>query len=183
MTTLGLPKKDDLPEESQVLLDQLHKKIGMVPNFHAMLAVSPQALKAYMTLHQLATETAFSADEVTVVWQSINVEHACHYCVPAHTAVANGMGVDQSITDALRNETPLADPKLEALRTFTLLVVRNRGDVPKADVAAFKAAGFDDRAITDVVMILSQKVMSNYLNHMADTPIDDVFAPFAWSKA
>ena len=93
MTTLGLPDKDAIPAESQVLLDQLEKGIGMVPNFHAMLSVSPQALKGYMTLHQLATETAFNADEVTVVWQSINVEHACHYCVPAHTAVANGMGV------------------------------------------------------------------------------------------
>jgi uncharacterized peroxidase-related enzyme len=182
MTTLGLPDKDAIPAESQVLLDQLEKGIGMVPNFHAMLAVSPQALKAYMTLHQLVTETDFDADEVTVVWQTINVEHACHYCVPAHTAVANGMGVDQDITDALRNESPLANAKLEALRQFTLLVVRNRGNVPKADVDSFKAAGFTDRSITDVVLVLSQKVMSNYLNHMADTPVDDAFAPFAWSK-
>jgi uncharacterized peroxidase-related enzyme len=182
MTTLGLPDKDAIPAESQVLLDQLEKGIGMVPNFHAMLAVSPQALKAYMTLHQLVTETNFDADEVTVVWQTINVEHACHYCVPAHTAVANGMGVDQDITDALRNESPLASAKLEALRQFTLLVVKNRGNVPKADVERFKAAGFTDRSITDVVLVLSQKVMSNYLNHMADTPVDDAFAPFAWSK-
>ena len=182
MTTLGLPNKDNIPAESQVLLDQLEKGIGMVPNFHAMISVSPQALKGYMTLHQLATETAFNADEVTVVWQSINVEHACHYCVPAHTAVANGMGVDQSITEALRNETPLPNAKLEALRHFTLLVVIHRGNVPKADVDSFKAAGFTDRSIADVVMILSQKVMSNYLNHMADTPVDDAFSPFAWSK-
>jgi len=180
--TLDVLSTEQAPAESQVLLNQLQKSIGMIPNFHAMIAASPQALKAYMTLHQLATETAFTANEVTVVWQTINVEHACHYCVPAHTAVANGMGVDQSISDALRNETPLADPKLEALRQFTLLVVRNRGNVPKADVDAFKAAGFDDRAITDVVMILSQKVMSNYLNHMADTPVDDAFVSFAWSK-
>ena len=91
--TLDVLSKDQTPAESQVLLDQLQKGIGMVPNFHAMIAASPQALKGYMTLHQLATETAFTADEVTVVWQSINVEHACHYCVPAHTAVANDMGL------------------------------------------------------------------------------------------
>ncbi len=180
--TLAVLTTEQAPEESQTLLNQLQKKMGMVPNFHAMIAASPQALKAYMTLHQLATETAFNANEVTVVWQSINVEHACHYCVPAHTAVANSMGVDPSISNALRNETPLNDVKLEALRQFTLLVVRNRGHVAEADVNAFKAAGYGDRAITDVVMILSQKVMSNYLNHMADTPIDDAFAPFEWSK-
>jgi len=180
--TLDVLSKDQTPAESQVLLDQLQKNIGMVPNFHAMLAVSPQALKGYMTLHQLVTETAFTAEEMTVAWQTINVEHACHYCVPAHTAVANGMGVDQDISEALRNETPLADTKLEALRQFTLLMVRNRGHVDKADVDTFKAAGFTDRSITDVLLVLAQKTMSNYLNHMADTPIDDAFAPFAWSK-
>ena len=182
MTTLGLPDKDNIPAESQTLLNQLGKSIGMVPNFHAMLAVSPQALKGYMTLHQLVTETAFNADELTVVWQSINVEHGCHYCVPAHTAVAKGMGVDQAISEALRNETILPNIKLEALRQFTLLIVRNRGNVPKANVDTFKSAGYTDRSIVDVVLILSQKVMSNYLNHMADTPVDEAFSPFSWSK-
>lgn len=182
MATLGLPNKNAIPEESQVLLGQIKKNIGMVPNFHTMISVSPQALKGYMTLHQLATETDFDEDEVTVVWQTINVEHACHYCVPAHTAVAKSMGVDESISDALRNETPLPSEKLEALRQFTLLVVRNRGHVPAADINAFKAIGFTDRAITDVVLILSQKVMSNYLNHMADTPVDEAFSAFAWTK-
>jgi alkylhydroperoxidase family enzyme len=182
MTTLGLPNNATVPEESQVLLDQLEKSLGMVPNFHAMISVSPQALKGYMTLHQLATESAFNEDEVTVVWQTINVEHACHYCVPAHTAVAKGMGVDDSISQALRDETPLPSEKLEALRQFTLMVVRNRGNVPEVDINAFKATGFTDRSITDIVLILSQKVMSNYLNHMADTPVDDAFSDFSWTK-
>ena len=71
--TLDVLSTEQAPAESQVLLNQLQKSIGMIPNFHAMIAASPQALKAYMTLHQLATETAFTANEVTVVWQTINV--------------------------------------------------------------------------------------------------------------
>jgi NADH:ubiquinone oxidoreductase subunit F (NADH-binding) len=46
---------------------------------------------------------------LTVVWQSINVEHACHYCVPAHTGIAAMMKVDEAITEALRNETALSN--------------------------------------------------------------------------
>ena len=61
MATLPVLVKDQTPSESQVLLDQMQKSIGMIPNFHAMLAASPQALKGYMTLHQLVTETAFTA--------------------------------------------------------------------------------------------------------------------------
>jgi alkylhydroperoxidase family enzyme len=72
---------------------------------------------------------------LTVVWQSINVEHACHYCVPAHTGIAAMMKVDEAITEALRNETPLVNPKLEALRTMTLSIVRNRGHVAEEELA------------------------------------------------
>lgn len=179
MSTLNVLTKQETPEESQVLLDQLEKNIGMVPNFHAVLAASPQALKAYMTLHQLVTETAFTAEEMTVAWQTINAEHECHYCFPAHAAVAAGMGVDQGICDAIKNNTTLPTDKLEALRTFTLQLVRNRGNVEPADVENFKNAGYSDRSISDVLLVLAQKTMSNYLNHMANTPLDDAFAPFA----
>jgi len=179
MATLPVLEKDQIPAESQELLDQMQKSIGMIPNFHAVLAVSPQALKAYMTLHQLVTETAFTAEEMTVVWQTINNEHDCHYCFPAHVAVAVGMGVDKSICDAIKNQTALPTDKLEALRTYTLQVVRNRGNVDASDVDAFKQAGFTDRSIADVLLVLAQKTMSNYLNHIAKTPLDDAFAPFA----
>lgn len=179
MSTFNVLSKDEVPAESKALLEQLEKSIGMIPNFHAVLAASPQALKAYMTLHQLVTESAFTAEEMTVVWQTINNEHDCHYCFPAHVAVAVGMNVDRSISDAIKNDTALPTDKLEALRTFTLQLVRNRGNVDQADVDTLKNAGFTDRSIADVLLVLAQKTMSNYLNHMADTPLDEAFAPFA----
>ncbi|MEP0478869.1 MAG: carboxymuconolactone decarboxylase family protein, partial [Nonlabens sp.] len=129
MTTLKVHNIESAPEESKVLLEGSQKSFGMIPGLHGVLAASPQLLKAYQQLHQLFTETSFDANELTVVWQTINVEHGCHYCVPAHTGIAQMMKVDDSITEALRNETPLADSKLEALRTMTLSVVRNRGNV------------------------------------------------------
>ena len=116
-----------------------------------------------------------------MVWQSINVEHACHYCVPAHTWIANDMGVSDDITDALRNETPLPNARLEALRTFTLNVVRNRGIVDDKAVQAFLNAGFTQRQILEVILGVAQKVMSNYTNHLVQTPVDGVFAKYTWT--
>mgnify|MGYP000704292700 FL=1 len=112
----------------------------------------------------------------------INVEHACHYCVPAHTGIANMMKVDEAITEALRNETPLADEKLEALRTFTLSVVRNRGNVTQEDLDAFYAVGYGEQQVLEVILGLAQKTISNYTNHIAHTPVDDAFKKFEWSK-
>jgi len=34
-----------------------------------------------------------------------------------------------------------------------------------------------------VILGLSQKVMSNYTNHLAETPVDEAFKGFAWEKA
>lgn len=35
----------------------------------------------------------------------------------------------------------------------------------------------------EVILVLSQKVMSNYINHIAETPVDEPFQKFAWKKA
>jgi hypothetical protein len=55
----------------------------MIPGLHRF-GRSPGILDAYQQLHELFVNSSFNEEELTVVWQSINVEHACHYCVPAH---------------------------------------------------------------------------------------------------
>lgn len=174
---------DTAPEASRPLLEQSQKAFGRLPGLHKVLAESPQAFEGYQLLHKLFTETDFNAEELTVVWQSINVEHACHYCVPAHTGIAKMMKVPEDITHALRNETPLPTAKLEALRTFTVQMVRARGNVTDAQMDAFFAAGYGHRAVLDVILGLAQKTMSNYINHVAQTPVDAVFQPLAWQRS
>ncbi|WP_282049354.1 carboxymuconolactone decarboxylase family protein [Maribacter aquivivus] len=182
MTTLKVHDIESAPEGSKALLENSQKSFGMIPGLHGVLASSPKILEAYQTLHQLFSETSFNNDELTVVWQTINVEHACHYCVPAHTGIAKMMKVDDAITEALRNETPLADAKLEALRTMTLTIVRNRGNVTQEDLDTFYAAGYGEQQVLEIILGLSQKVISNYTNHIAHTPVDAPFEKFAWSK-
>jgi alkylhydroperoxidase family enzyme len=170
-------------EAAQPLIERSQKAMGRLPGLHAVMAEAPGLLDGYQVLHGLfQNATTFDKDELTVIWQSINVEHACHYCVPAHTGIAKMMKVDDAITEALRTETPLASVKLEALRAYTLQMVRQRGDVTAAQRAAFHAAGYDKRAELEIVLGIAQKVMSNYTNHLAQTPVDAVFEQFAWTK-
>ena len=183
MTEFTLHDTTTAPEGSQEQLQDSLQSFGMIPNLHATMAEAPGLLEAYKTLNQLFMDSSFNKEEMTVVWQTINVEHQCHYCVPAHTGIAKSMKVDDAITDALRNETPLPTEHLEALRTFTLAVVRNRGNVDDAEVAAFLEAGFSKRQVLEVILGAAQKVISNYTNHLAKTPIDKPFEKFAWQKA
>ena len=182
MTTLKVHNIETAPEGSKTLLENSQKAYGMIPGLHGVLAGAPKILEAYQTLHELFTETSFNAEELTVVWQTINVEHECHYCVPAHTGIAKMMKVDDTITDALRYETPFEDSKLEALRTMTLSIVRNRGHVSKDELNTFYGAGYEERQVLEIILGLSQKTISNYVNHIANTPVDAGFKKFAWSK-
>lgn len=183
MTEFTLHTEDTAPEASKRLLAKSKKAYGMIPGLHAVMAEAPGLLESYQTVHELFANSSFDKDELTVVWQSVNVEHACHYCVPAHTGIAKSMGVSDDISDALRNETPLPNARLEALRTFTLSVVRDRGNVDDGAVQAFLNAGFTRWQILEVILGVSQKVMSNYTNHLANTPIDAAFKKLEWQKA
>jgi alkylhydroperoxidase family enzyme len=182
MSNFELYNLENAPEAAKPLLEKSIKGFGMLPNLHAVMAESPALLDAYQQLHELAQNASFDKDELTVVWQTINVEHGCHYCVPAHTAIANMMGVDADITEALRNQSPLESTKLETLRDTTLLMVRNRGIIERVDIDTFYAVGFNKQNLLDIVLILAQKVMSNFTNHLAETPVDEAFQAFSWSK-
>jgi len=182
MSTLKVHTIESAPEASKSLLENSKKAYGMIPGLHGVLAGSPGILEAYQNLHQLFVDSSFNNEELTVVWQSINVEHECHYCVPAHTGIAAMMKVDEKITEALRNRTALADSKLEALREMTLSIVRNRGNVNDEEIEAFYAAGYGERQVLEIILGVSQKVISNYTNHIAQTPIDTAFEKFSWKK-
>jgi len=182
MSTFKKHSIDSAPEASKSILENSQKAFGRIPGLHAVMAEAPGLLEGYQILHKLFTESSFDAEELTVVWQSINVEHNCTYCVPAHTGIAHMMKVDPALTEALRNQEPMPTEKLQMLQDTTLAMVRKRGDLSDEEIDSFYAAGYGQRQLLEIVLGLSQKVMSNYTNHIAKTPVDEVFQKFAWQK-
>jgi alkylhydroperoxidase family enzyme len=182
MSTFMIHDLDSAPENSKPLLENSLKGFGMIPNLHGVMAEAPTVLEAYQMLHQLFQDSSFNKDELTVVWQTINVEHECHYCVPAHSAVAHMMKVNPALTEALRNTEAMPTEKLQVLHDVTLSMVRNRGHLSEDEIAAFYAVGFGQQQLLEIVLGLSQKMMSNYVNHIAKTPLDEAFQPFIWKK-
>lgn len=181
MTEFTLYDDSNAPADSKPLLAKSKQNFGMIPNLHAVMAASPQLLEGYQQLHELFAASGFSNEELTVVWQTINVEHQCHYCVPAHTGIAKQMQVDDELINALRDEKTIGDKKLEALRQFTLALVKQRGEVTTAALDSFYQVGYEQKHVLMIILGIAQKVMSNYTNHIAQTPIDKPFEKFSWS--
>ena len=169
------------PTPAQALLEGLLKKYGFVPNLHGGLAEAPAALQAYIELTALFDQTSFSPTERQVVLLAASAENLCTYCVAAHSVIARHMvKADPSIVNALRNFEPLPDPKLDALATFTRAVVKNRGVVCGKTLDNFITAGYTLVHVLEVVLGVTMKTLSNYTNHVIDTPLDAAFQVEAW---
>ncbi|AXR06098.1 carboxymuconolactone decarboxylase family protein [Salinimonas sediminis] len=182
MTDFTLYDESNAPEKSKPLLKESQKAFGMIPNLHAVMAEAPTLLEGYQKLHELAQQTSFNKEELTVVWQTVNVEHDCHYCVPAHTGIAKSMQVDDNLIQELRGDKTLSDAKLNTLKNTVLALTRGRGNVEQSVINEFFDAGYAQQQLLEIIVILAQKVMSNYTNHLADTPVDEPFKKFAWSR-
>jgi len=76
----------------------------------------------------------------------------------------------------------MPNEKLQALKDTTLSIVRNRGRISDTELEAFYAAGYGERQVLDIILGIAQKTMSNYTNHIANTPVDEPFQKFTWSK-
>ena len=169
------------PEASVEILNGIQKGWGFVPNLHRILAESPAALEAYSTLWGIAEKTNFSPQERNIAYLAIIYENECTYCMAGHTNLSRMAKVEPEAITAVREGRPIADPKLEALRQFAAKVTRNRGFVSKADVSAFKLAGYDNRAMLDVLVLAATKLISNYTNHLAQTPLDPFMKGAEWN--
>ena len=154
---------------------------GSIPNLYRGLANNPASLKMYLAFNEVLKDLgSLTPVEQQVVYLTVSAENACTYCVAAHSALASMVKIPQDILAELRDQKTLSDPKLNALRNFTLAEMEHRGWVPEQALNDFVAAGYEQCHVLEVITILAQKTMSNYFNHMAQTPLDDMFKPMEW---
>ena len=163
------------------MLGDIEKAYGFIPNLYGVFAESPAALRAYITLGKIFDESSFSATERQLIILAASRFNECNYCVAAHTVVAGMQKVPADVIEAIREDRAISDDRLEALRTFVTVAVEKRGWVSDDDMSAFLAAGFVRAQILEVIVGISFKTLSNYTNHIADTPLDAAFEAGAWS--
>ena len=183
MTTFTTHTIESAPESSKPFLQGAKNAYSFVPNLLGTMAEAPALLEGYMALAGIFDKTNLSETERQIILMTNNRLNGCVYCMAAHTSISQMAGVQPDVIEALRNNTPIADPKLEALRTFSAVINESRGWPTEAQVNAFLDAGYTQQNILEVIVGTSLKVMSNYTNHIAETTVDDAFLPNAWSPS
>ncbi|MFT5111077.1 MAG: putative peroxidase-related enzyme [Parasphingorhabdus sp.] len=180
--TLTAKSLDDADPKAKAILENTKAKMGMIPNMYRTMANSPAMLETYTQGYSNFRENSgFTPAEQEIVFLAISRENECHYCMAAHSFVADNISmVPFEVTEAIRNDEPIADSKLSALRAFTQTMVVSRGRPGGDDVDKFTLAGYSESHILDIILAISVKTISNYSNHVFDTPVDVAFAVRAW---
>ena len=173
---------ESAPEASRAGLEKAARKFGRLPNLIAVMAESPATLDAYLALHGNFEQTAFSPGERQVLLLAVSTVNACAYCVAAHTMGGRMAGLSDAVVEAIRDGKPIPDVRLAALSDFAMAMVEKRGWVTDAQIAAFLDAGFTKAHVFEVVLAVSMKTLSNYINHIADTPLDAALEAHRWTR-
>jgi len=168
---INTAKKESIPA-----LKKAEQLFGFVPNLIAALAESPATVNAYLQLNRLFDSTSFTSVERQVIMLTISRYADCQYCLAAHSTISKMLKVSDERVNAIIYGHPVTEPKLEALRIFTHLVVEKQGKLANWDLTNFYQAGYIKQQVLEVILGVSFMTLSNYVNHINDTPIDMVFA-------
>ncbi len=175
-----LHDRDSAPDAAAAF-DRAQATFGMIPNLTRKMATSPALAQAYLELTGLFEGCSLSAPERGVILLTVSRFHGCDYCMAAHSMTGRMTGLPDAAVDALREDRPLADQRLEALRQFANAMLEKRGWVDAADLSAFRKAGFGEQQVLDLILGIGLKTLSNYTNHIAGTPVDEAFQNEHWT--
>ena len=173
---------ENAPEASQQAMQWYLENFEMVPNLAQLMSNAPALLLSYwQTQLNLLQHSAFSKQEINIIETVVAHENKCQYCVAGHTAFGKNPlfnNTDEQL-NAIRNELDFEDAKLNTLRDFTLSVLKKQGWIDDGELETFLKAGYTRAQALDVVACIAAKVMSNFANQIALTPLDDAFASLA----
>ncbi len=153
------------------LLGQVRRKLGLVPNFFRVLANAPVALEGYLNFSAALAGGSLDnriREQIAIVVAESNL---CRYCLSAHAFWAEKAGLSsEEIASAVHARS--SDPRTDAVLKLTRAIIVQRGEVGDAELERARSAGLTDGELVETVANVALNIFTNYLNHVARTPLD-----------
>ncbi len=169
MNTFNVPAKETVSAANQGIFDNLTKGLGFVPNLYAVMAYSETALGKYLAFQSAKTTlTNKEKEAVNLVVSQVN---NCIYCLSAHTLLGkmNGLAEEEILNIRAGHST---DPKLNALVALAKDITESKGKVKQANLNGFYNAGYTNATLVDLIMLVGDKIIMNYLHNLTEVPVD-----------
>ncbi|WKN40918.1 carboxymuconolactone decarboxylase family protein [Tunicatimonas pelagia] len=173
--TFEVPTREQVSENNQAIFDQLEKGLGFVPNLYAAYAYNDTALGDYLAFQN--RKSTLKAKEREVINLVVSQVNECRYCLAAHTALGKMNGfTDEQILEIRSGEASF-DEKIDALAKFVKDITINRSIPSTEALDNFFAAGYTKANLIDVIVVIGDKIISNFIHGATQVPVDFPAAP------
>jgi len=87
-------------------------------------------------------------------------------------------GLTRNQIEAISSGAKLGDQRLDSVADAVRLIAKKKGWLEPQDLSALDAQGIDRGQLYELVAFVGLKTVSNYINHIAETPVDVQFAGY-----
>jgi len=170
--TSKVPGLQEVSSTSREMLENVQQKLGMVPNLYATIGYSSSALKAMLeTETTLTKDASFSAKEREAINLIVSQVNNCDYCLAAHTALAKMRGFSEADTLSIRAAN-YNDAKLKLVLQLAASIAENKGNGDTDLKQAFFDAGYDEKALVELIALIALRSFTNYVFSNTKVPVD-----------
>jgi len=170
MTNFKVPDRGDVSVKNQEIFDQFKNSLGFVPNLYATMAYSENGLSNYLNFQN--GKTSFSKKEKEAVNLVVSQINNCRYCQSAHTVLGKMNGFNDEQILSLRQGVAPWDTKTDSLVKLAEEITLNRGKINNDVLEYFFRSGYSKESLVDLVLLIADKVVMNYLHSITQIPID-----------
>lgn len=171
MTTIRLIEPAQAQGKVKELYDMAQKKIGKVANVFQVMGNSPAVLESYFSFSGSLQHTGLSARQREMIALATAESNRCDYCLAAHSAIAKGAGLSEEEIMFAR-EGKAREEKDQAIISLAVEIEKQKGKISDSFLTQIRTKGITDAEIVETVAVVSLNIFTNYINHIASTPID-----------
>jgi len=172
MSNIKVPTRDQVDANAQAIFDNLKGALGMVPNLYATIGYSSNILGAYLTYAGEVEKGIFNKKEEEAIKLVVSEVNNCDYCKAAHTAIGKMTGFTEEETLQLRAGGFESDQKIDVITKLAKEIAENRGKASASAKEAFFAAGYDEKALIELLAVVHEITFTNYAHRLTDVPVD-----------
>ena len=157
--------------KTKQLFDGVQAKLGIVPNLFRVFGNSPAALEGYLNFSGSLAGGVLNAKVREQIALAVAEINDCTYCRSAHTYIGGKVGLsEKEMVDA--RKVSATDERTAAILNLARSVVVQRGLLSEAEFKAARAAKLTDAEIVETTANVALNILTNYLNHVAQTVVD-----------
>ena len=136
-------------------------------NVREIFGLKPELRRAHGEMGRIIMrgDSALSEAERETIAAYVSHLNRCEYCYGGHSELAKNMGADPAIFDHITDDvdTLPVEEKMKPILSFARVLTLEPRNVSQADADAVYAAGWDEAALHDAILVICR---FNFMNRL-----------------